>query len=106
MNKLLIECQRLASRLDGTYTKIGYYDKYPMPLGTGSVSVYFHARLGSWVAVATWGYGDELATPATDYPKDALKCLKRYLKSHLKENKHVRERHNAKKNGKRPRFPR
>ncbi len=78
MNKLLKECQRLTSLLDGTQSEIGYSDD-PGPLGTGEVSTSYDARTQGWRAQASWGHGCVLITPSGDYPKDAIRGLHRLL---------------------------
>jgi hypothetical protein len=82
MNKLLRECQRLVSLLDGTESDIGYPDN-PGILGTGEVMVSYDLRTQGWRASANWGHGCCLSTPAGDYPKDAIRGLHRLLQSHL-----------------------
>lgn len=88
MNKLLKECQRLASRLDGTQSSIGYRDSNG-PLGTGRILVEYDPRTQGWRASVDWGYGCILATPAGDYPKDAIRGLHQLLLAHNKALKAV-----------------
>lgn len=78
MNKLLKECQRLANRLDGTESSIGYGDSVGT-LGTGKITVMYEPRTQGWRAQADWGYGCILATPMGDYPKDVIRGLHRLL---------------------------
>jgi len=78
MNKLLKECQRLASLLDGTESEIGYPGQ-PDVLGTGEVSCNYDPRTQGWRAQASWGHGCSLSTPSGDYPKDAIRGLHRLL---------------------------
>ncbi len=83
MNKLLKECQRLVSLLDGTESEIGYPGR-PGFLGTGKVLVTYDLKLEGWKAEANWGDGCILATPTGDYPKDAIRGLHRLLDIHAK----------------------
>ncbi len=82
MNKLLKECQRLTSLLDGKDSEIGYPDD-PAPLGTGQVSVSYEPRTQGWRAQANWGHGCVLSTPTGDYPKDAIRGLERLLQAQV-----------------------
>lgn len=82
-NRLLKECQRLASRLDGTESDIGYKGNAGV-LGTGVVSLTYHPKTQGWRATADWGYGCYIMTPIGDYPKDAVRGLLHALKSRVK----------------------
>ncbi len=82
MNKLLKECQRLANRLDGTESSIGYGDSVGL-LGTGQITVMYVPHTQGWKAQADWGYGCILSTPMGDYPKDAIRGLHRLLKAQV-----------------------
>lgn len=86
MNRLLKECQRLANRLDGTESDIGYAGR-PGILGTGVVSITYHPQSQGWRASANWGHGCILSTPLGDYPKDAIRGLYRALKLRIKGRK-------------------
>ncbi len=88
MNKLLKECQRLANRLDGTQSDIGYPDN-PGALGTGRVLVQYESRTQGWRASVDWGYGCVISTPTGDYPKDAIRGLHRLLTAQVEARKLV-----------------